>query len=310
MNAKELQTQCQSSSPVHLLHVLPAEVFDAARIPGSQNACIYETAFLEQVKALGLDPKAPLVVYGAGEGSLDAATAAENLRLAGFSQVETFEGGLAEWKAAGLPMEGTGILPQPPVPHGEFTVDTAESIVRWTGRNLFNHHSGTVKLSGGEILLNQGQLTSARFLIDMTSLACEDLTDSGMNGMLLAHLQTTDFFDTANHPTAEFVASEASRIETSTEGTPNYQLRGTFSLRGVSRELEFPVLIGTKDDAHHLTGQGVLEIDRTDYGSQYGSGKFFRFLGQHLVNDHVQLHVKIHAANNISCRDAEARRNP
>ena len=35
-------------------------------------------------------------------------------------------------------------------------------------------------------------------------------------------------------------------------------------------------------------------IDR-GYGSHYGSGKLFRFLGKHLVNDHIHLHVKIHA---------------
>jgi hypothetical protein len=39
----------------------------------------------------------------------------------------------------------------------------------------------------------------------------------------------------------------------------------------------------------------VLEQDRTNYGSQYGSGKFFRFLGKHLVNAHIQLHRNIHA---------------
>jgi predicted transcriptional regulator len=45
----------------------------------------------------------------------------------------------------------------------------------------------------------------------------------------------------------------------------------------------------------HFAGQGVLELDRTAYGSQYGSGKLFRFLAPHLVNDHIQLHVNIHA---------------
>ena len=33
----------------------------------------------------------------------------------------------------------------------------------------------------------------------------------------------------------------------------------------------------------------------TDHGSHNGSGKLFRFLGAHLVNDHVHLHVKIQA---------------
>jgi len=88
MTAHELQTRLRFAHPPALLHVLPPEVFAAARLPGSANACSYETAFLDHVKALGLDPCAPVIVHGAGEGSLDAATA-------GFTSVQPFEGGLA-----------------------------------------------------------------------------------------------------------------------------------------------------------------------------------------------------------------------
>ena len=153
MTAHELQTRLQSAQTPTLLHVLPSEVFAAARIRGSRNACVYETAFLEHVEKLGLDPSQPVIVYGAGEGSLDAATAAEKLRAVGHPHVQPFDGGLAEWTAAGLPLEGTGQLPQPPAPDGTFRLDTAQSVIRWTGRNLFNHHSGTVKLAAGEIIL-------------------------------------------------------------------------------------------------------------------------------------------------------------
>ncbi len=293
MNASRLHTLVRSANPPQLIHVLPPEVFAAARIPGSQNACVYEMTFLDQVRALVPDKSAPIVVYGAGEGSLDAATAAEKLRAVGYSLVQTFEGGLAEWRAAGLPLEGDGHLPQPPVPDGTFRLDTAQSIIRWTGRNLFNHHSGTVKLSAGEIVLRQGQLASARFTIDMTSIANEDISDSAMNAMLVAHLRTADFFDTEHHPTAQFTAESAEKINACTDGTPNFLLRGPFTLRGISRPLEFPVLIAL--DGPRLTGQGVLTLDRTEFGSHYGSGKLFRFLGKHIVNDHIHLHVKIHA---------------
>ena len=115
MTARELQTQLESVRPPTLLHVLPEEVFAAAHIAGSKNACIYETAFPEHIAKLALDPAAPLIVYGAGEGSLDANTAAEKLHALGFTLVQTFEGGLAEWQAAALPLEGTGHFPQPPI---------------------------------------------------------------------------------------------------------------------------------------------------------------------------------------------------
>jgi polyisoprenoid-binding protein YceI len=251
------------------------------------------------VLALVPDKEEPIVVYGAGEGSLDVSAAAEKLRAAGYTRVQTFDGGLAEWKTAGLSLEGTGELPQPPAPDGTFRLDTTQSIIRWTGRNLFNHHSGTVKPASGEVVLRQGQLISARFTVDMNSIACEDLTDPALNAMLIAHLHSADFFDVPHHPAADFIAAAAERIPNCTDGTPNYQLRGTFTLRGITRPLEFPVLIATSDDASRVTAQGQFELDRTEYGSHYGSGKLFRFLGKHIVNDHIHLHVKIHADREV-----------
>ncbi|HEY3839452.1 MAG TPA: YceI family protein [Bryobacteraceae bacterium] len=295
MTARELQALLQSAQPPQLIQVLPEEIYTATHIPGAQNVGVFELTFLDQVRALAPVPSAPLIVYGAGEGSLDALTAAEKLRTAGYANVQPFEGGLAEWKAAGLPLDGNGQLPQPPVPDGTFRLDPAQSVVRWTGSNLFNYHTGTVKLAAGEIVLRQGQLVSARLTIDMASIANEDIADPALNAMLIAHLRSADFFDVAHHPTAQFVAEAAEKIANSTDGTPNYLLHGTFILRGISRPLEFPVLIAITEDNQSLTGQGQFELDRTEYGSQYGSGKLFRFLGKHLVNDHIHLHVKIRA---------------
>ena len=238
MTARELHAFLQSSTPPRLIHVLPPEVFAATRIPGSQNACVYEMTCIDQVRALVPDLSAPIVVYGAGEGSEDAATAVEKLRAAGYTQVQPFDGGLAEWKAAGLPLAGDGHLPQPPVPDGTFRLDTAKSVIRRTGRNLFNHHSGTVRLASGEIVLRAGQLASARFTIAMDSIANEDLADPTLNAMLIAHLHSADFFDVAHHPTAQFTAGAAEKIATCTDGTPNHLLRGTFTLRGISRPLD------------------------------------------------------------------------
>jgi len=44
-----------------------------------------------------------------------------------------------------------------------------------------------------------------------------------------------------------------------------------------------------------LTAQAWLEIDRTRWGVNYGSGRLFAWLGKHVVNDHIGLHLKIHA---------------
>jgi polyisoprenoid-binding protein YceI len=294
MTTSELQTLLASANAPLLVQVLPEEVFAAKRIPGSKQACVYEVTFLDQIATLTTDKARAIIVYGAGSGSLDAKVAAEKLTAAGFTNVTAFEGGLDAWSAAGLPLEGEGALPAAPLFSGTFRADTEQSLIRWTGRNLFNHHSGTVRLAEGEITLRDNALVAARFRIAMDSIACEDISDSAINQMLIAHLHSDDFFDVAHHPVAEFIAESITPLATCTDGTPNHLLLGQFTLRGITREIEFPILVATADD-QRLTAQGVLDLDRTQFGSVYGSGRLFRFLGKHIVNDHIHLHVKIHA---------------
>ncbi len=294
MTTEALQQRLASAEAPLLILVLPEDVFAARRIPGSVNACVYEMAFCSKVAELEPQREREIIVYGAGGGSLDAQTAREKLLADGYTNVSVYEGGLTEWEAAGLPLEGTGVLPGAPPLDGSYRVDIPQSVVRWTGRNLFNHHHGTVKLAAGDIQIRHGELVSARFVVDLRQIACEDLTDADYNAMLIRHLHDADFFDVSSHPTAEFVTRAARPLPEATPGTPNYLLAGDFTLRGVTRPLEFPALIASAD-GDRLTGQGQFEIDRTEFGSLYGSGKFFRFLGQHVVNDHIHLHVKLHA---------------
>ncbi len=294
MNADQLRQRLAAAPAPLLVHVLPEEIFAASRIAGSVNACVYETAFLGIMETLAPDKARSVIVYGAGGESLDAVTAREKLLAAGYSDVGVFDGGLAEWRVSDYPMAGGNDLPDVPELDGHFAVDTAQSLIRWTGRNLYNFHTGTVRLKSGAIDLKQDELVCARFSIDMHSIACEDLIDPSWNTMLVRHLHDADFFEVAAHPTAEFVASNVRKIDGCTEGTSNYQLSGNFTLRGITRPLEFPILVAAAADGS-LTGQCQFELDRTRFGSRYGSGRFYRFLGKHVVNDLIHLHVKIHA---------------
>jgi len=40
----------------------------------------------------------------------------------------------------------------------KFTVDTTASTVVWTGRKVTGSHTGTIKLSGGELLLDESNI--------------------------------------------------------------------------------------------------------------------------------------------------------
>jgi polyisoprenoid-binding protein YceI len=294
MTARELRDRLASPRPPLLVHVLPDEIFHALRLPGSANACVYEMAFLSQIEALAPDRETDIVVYGAGEGSLDAQAAHEKLAAAGYTRVAAYPGGLAEWEAAGLPLEGSREWPAEPAADGDFRVDVAESVVRWTGRNLFNHHHGTVRLASGDLTVRAGRLIAARFVIDLNTIHCDDLADPQIHALLIRHLHDADFFDVQRHPTAEFTAHAAPPIPGAPAGLPSHTLQGRFTLRGVTRPLEFPAVIAAASP-DRLTGQAQFEIDRTEFGSLYGSARYFRFLSKHVVNDHIHLHVKLHA---------------
>ncbi len=294
----EVQTNTGKAT---LFHVLPEEHYQCAHLPGAVNACVYEMVFLDKVAEQVTDKAVPILVYGAGGGSLDAEVAAEKLEKAGYTDIRVFTGGLAEWQAKGLATEGSGTSAKADIESvktapadGTFQVATAESVVRWTGRNLFNHHHGTLKLAGGEIKVVNGVLVVARFTLDMNSLANEDLTDPDYNALLIRHLKDDDFFAVERFPTAEFVCSKAEALDACTPGTPNFTLHGALTLRGITRDLSFPAVIAAAD-ADHLTGQAEIDLDRTQFGANYGSGRLFAFLGKHVVNDHVHLHLKLHA---------------
>lgn len=292
VNANEIAALLETGAT--LIDVLPEEHFEAEHIPQATNACVYEMAFVGKVEALVLDRDRDIIVYGAGAGSLDAPTAAAKLREAGYHRVHLFTGGLAEWKAAGRPVDGTGIIPGALEANGVYVIDPESSVIRWTGCNLFNFHHGTLRLAGGELQVDHGTLRSGRFEIDMNSIACDDLTDAATNALLIRHLRDNDFFDVDRFPIAHCELTRATPIPDATVGTPNFQLEGTMTVRGIAEPIAFPAVIALAD-ADNLTGQAQIEFDRTRFGSQYGSGRFFAFLGRHVVNDYVHLHVKLNA---------------
>lgn len=282
-----------SAIPFLIIDVLPPASFAAEHVPGAVNICVYETAFLDKVRAAFPDPASVLTVYGLDHNTREAETAQAKLAAAGYTHVTVLPGGLAGWKARGGEIESTGEALAPALPaSGTFPVNTQASLIRWTGRNLFNFHTGSLSLGGGSVTIEDGLLHGGHFTIDMASLGCTDITDSALNAMLIAHLESDDFFHTAEYPVARFSITAAAFLEEATPGVPNYIIRGELSLRGITLPIEFPAVIAQNTDGS-FTAQATVEIDRTLWGSEYGSGKLFARLGQHLVNDFVQLHLKV-----------------
>jgi rhodanese-related sulfurtransferase len=277
--------------PAVLLDVRLPEDFQQAHIAGALSLCVFEVRFVDEVRRLVPDLATPIVVYGAGPGSLESTDAARRLHEAGYTALHNFPGGLEDWKRDGYPTLGDGSLPVPP-PDGTIPVDLAETRIEWTGRNLLNKHTGSVALKAGSLVFREGWLAGGELVIDMTSLRCTDLADPVQNAALLAHLVSADFFDVARHPEARLVIRKAGPVPNGRPGLPNLEFLGEFTLRGVTREIRGLAVAGRTPEGR-AAAQAVLAFDRTDFGSVYGSGRFFRRLGRHLVNDLVEIQVRL-----------------
>lgn len=289
----DLKKLLDGPEPPLLIDVTPAEYFNAAHLPGAVNFCVYEVAFLDHVSGAAPDKAASIVAYGSSSHSLASATAAEKLARAGYAHALDFRGGLEEWQHAGFPVEKTAAPPPDPKPaDGRHEIDPAKSHLQWTGRNLTSAHTGTISLKGGWIEVKNGQAAGGEITLDMESIADTDLADGALNRMLIAHLKSEDFFDTARHPTATFELRHVILNPRAHTGSVNAEIVGALTMKGITHELAFPAIVEALAGGA-LGAEAHFDIDRTRWNVLYGSGKFYERLGMHLVHDAISISLRI-----------------
>ncbi|MCC5806827.1 MAG: YceI family protein [Opitutales bacterium] len=295
LSTGELAASLESSPRPVLLDVRPATEHARRRLPGARNNCVYEIQFPERMAETVPDKAAPVCVYGDSARTREAAMAAEKLDRMGYEAVFELAGGVEAWDAEGFPLEGSS-EPAPPAPPAELNgrrdIDLAESRVEWTGRNLLNRHRGTLALKSGKLDFENGVPVSGRFNLDMHALACENLKGDPLHDVLIEHLRSHDFFDTGVYPTAEIHLRSVTPIAGATPGAPNLRCLGELTLKDRTHPLEFDAATGLTPEGR-FAAQANLAFDRTRWGVLYGSGKFFRNLGMHLVNDLVEISVRL-----------------
>lgn len=281
----------------HLIHTLPGDHYQCAHLPGAANACVYEVAFMDQVYAITRDIAVPVVVYGDSAGTMAATVAAEKLQRAGFTSVHILEGGLEAWRTQGLPLEGSDTaLPldsgvPPPVRNGSYTLDLGSSIIEWTGRNPNTRHFGTLNLSAGSLAVTDGDI-SGTFEIDMNTIESLSLQGDELQPVLEAHLKSDDFFFVKLFPRSRFTLETARPVENATYTLPNYQIGGDLELRGITAPLDFAAnLFQLEDDS--LVADAHFDFDRTRWGIIYGSSRFFKHLGMHVIYDLFSVQLKL-----------------
>lgn len=170
------------------------------------------------------------------------------------------------------------------------TLDPADSKIAWMGYKPTGQHHGIVPATSGTVTVNGTEITGGTFTFDITALEIHDMeAGTEMHGKLHTHLQSADFFDAANHPTATFEITAVEPFaagdvvtdneEFASENTPkanselspeapNYWVSGNLTMRGTTKNIKFPAAIHVTDGT--VAAKAGFNIDRTDWGLAYG----------------------------------------
>lgn len=164
------------------------------------------------------------------------------------------------------------------------------SEIRWkaykTLRTEALSHFGTVNLKSGNLLFTGTELTGGSFTMDMKSIDAADKNkDPKMKKMLENHLKSDDFFDAHKFPNATFQIKSVKKLN---DKIYNYQLSGALTIKGISKNVVFPIKLVQNDSAYTLTSK-QFTFNRKDFGLKYN------IFEDMLISNEVQMNVTLKA---------------
>ncbi len=147
--------------------------------------------------------------------------------------------------------------------------------------------SGTVKLSAGSIGVENGEVKSGSFTVDLKTIK-----DDKGNAQLEEHLKNADFFNVEKYPTASFVITSVYSNDVRAIAPPTrYMVKGDLTIKDKTMLIEFPAEITSAKGEY--SASATFTIDRTKWGITYGSGTVFKNLGDKLIKDEIVFNLKL-----------------
>ncbi|MBD2700095.1 YceI family protein [Spirosoma sp. BT702] len=188
----------------------------------------------------------------------------------------------------------------------KYIIDTKQSVIIWKGSMLLGAWEGSkflgdgtstgdVDLSKGELLIENRHLVGGAVEVDMNTI--ENFVDQrSLN-------QLPPFFDVKKFPVSTFAIT---KVETGNDGNTkvpndgsirvnegNIKVTGNLTMEGITKAVTFPAKMQFKDGMDGTVEMnGMLIIDRTEWGIDYGSEKHF-FKSGDAILDEVKLFMKI-----------------
>ena len=174
-----------------------------------------------------------------------------------------------------------------------FAVDVSASTLGWTGKKVTKQHNGTIGIKSGSISVENDQIKAGKFIVDMTTIRNIDLTDAGANTNLVGHLSSPDFFDVQRYQESRFEITSAEKLAQPDSAGNNYNIMGNLTIKDVTKNITIPAVVTM--DSTKFTAVSKFSIDRSEWNVQYGSGKFFKGLGDNLIDDIISFDLDLRA---------------
>ena len=175
--------------------------------------------------------------------------------------------------------------------NGDYKIDTENSVIRWVGEYAIGgiNHKGTLKLSSGNAVVKDGNLTSGDFVIDMNTLA----EDTG-NAKLIGHLKSDDFFSVSKFSESKFVLKSFDPSIKGEVSNGRYLIGGDLTIKGITKPIYFTATINSEPN-NVISAKAVFAINRADWEIKYNSPSFFKDIGDKAIRDAVEIELDLRA---------------
>ena len=162
---------------------------------------------------------------------------------------------------------------------GEYVLDPAHGKITWSISHLgYSTYIGQFPDVEGTLFLDSRNPEKSRLEVTVR-------TDSAgtFHPDLDAHLKTVDFFDVANHPTAEFRSTSIRRTADN-----KAEITGDLTLRGVTKQVVIEAVfnqagVNPLDKIYSVGFDGTAVLRRSDFGIEYALP---------LLGDEVKLQIE------------------
>ena len=136
----------------------------------------------------------------------------------------------------------------------------------------------------------KGNVTALDVVIDMKSISNNDLKDKpDYQKKLVGHLSSDDFFKVEQYPESTF---KMTSIEPKAGEKDIYVVKGDLTIIGTTKPIEFPATISK--DKKTITGNAKVNVERLNWGLQYGSSSVFKSLtADKIINDSFDLTMNL-----------------